>query len=294
MSYFFIINPNAGKKKELAEKLILSEFSSKKIDFEIKYTEYKGHATELARIAILKGYKYIVAVGGDGTIREVAIPLVTRKENILGIIPSGSGNGLARNLYMPLDLSNAVKGLLEWKEREIDTILCNGQPFFCSSGVGIDAEIAYLYNKSKHSRGILPYYFSALKAYLNYKPQKISFFSSEKEFEIKPLIASVFNGEQYGGGAKMAPHAYIDDGYMDLVIIENIGFLKSLLKLRDLFNGNILNNDFVKTYKLKSLEIKAKPGLKYHLDGEDFISEEGILKFSILPNSLKVLAPCLK
>jgi len=294
MSYFFIINPKAGKKKDFVKDIIIKHFSLKKINFEIKYTEYKNHASELARIALIKGYRYIIVSGGDGTIRESAEPLLMKEDAILGIIPSGSGNGLARNLNIPMNIEESIKGLLLWPQRKIDSILCNNIPFFCSSGVGIDASIAYFYNNTKHSRGIFPYYLNALKVFLNYKPNKVSIFFDDKEFTFYPLIASVFNGEQYGGGARMAPSAYIDDGYLDIVVLDNIKPFKAIYRVKDLFNGRILENDFAKSYKTKKVEFRIPAGSYYHLDGDDFFSEDGVLRFSILPSSLKVICPILK
>ncbi|PIS46729.1 MAG: hypothetical protein COT17_07095 [Elusimicrobia bacterium CG08_land_8_20_14_0_20_51_18] len=291
MSYFFIINPKAGKEKKSLEGLIREKFAVRKTVYELEYTESRGHALELARMAVVKGYKTVVAAGGDGTIRETASALLTKDEMRLGIIPSGSGNGLARNLHIPLNIGKALDGLLEWKPRKIDSVLCNGAPFFCASGVGIDAEIAHLFNSKKHSRGILPYFYNSFGALLKRRPAEISIFSENLRLNGAPLIASILNGEQYGGGAKMAPDAYIDDGYADLVTIENISLLKILFTLGDLFSGKILRNDFAKSYKIKTAEFRLPAGSWYHLDGEDFFSGDGVLKFSVLPASLNVLCP---
>jgi len=147
MSYFFIINPNAGKKTADIERIIGAECALRRIKWEAHFTQDKGHARQLSRRALIAGFHNIIAVGGDGTIREVAEPLVGREQN-LGILPCGSGNGLARNLFIPLDISQALKGIFEWRAREIDVGLADGNPFFCAAGIGLDAEVAKLFNEN--------------------------------------------------------------------------------------------------------------------------------------------------
>ncbi|MFH1620218.1 MAG: diacylglycerol kinase family protein, partial [bacterium] len=141
MSYFFIINPAAGHRFRGIENLIRSIFQGRHSHFEIVSTRARGHALELSTRAVIEGYRNVVAVGGDGTIRETAMPLVG-KEQVLGIIPCGSGNGLARNLHIPMKPAEVCRSLFDWPERRIDVALANGKPFFCTAGFGLDAEVA--------------------------------------------------------------------------------------------------------------------------------------------------------
>ena len=292
MSYFFIINPKAGKKCKNLPERINSVFSLKEIKYEIAFTEHKGHARELSRRAIINGFSNIVAVGGDGTIREAAEPLMGKEQNLC-ILPCGSGNGLARNLYIPLDINEALRGVLEWRPRKIDVCLANGKPFFCAAGIGVDAHVARLFNGRNGQRGILPYYFLSFMTFMRYKPSFLTaWFNGEKK-EFEPLIFGVLNGREYGGGAKIAPNAYIDDGLFNIIVVRKTSIFKILSVLPDLFKGKIMKHkNIVSEYTARSLEVKSAPKTPFHLDGEDFVSD-GLLKFSVLPKFLNIKTPKL-
>ncbi|MCK4935293.1 MAG: diacylglycerol kinase family lipid kinase [Elusimicrobiales bacterium] len=290
MSYFFIINPKAGKQIENISERISTLLSGSKVNYDIAFTERKGHARELSRMAIINGFSNIVVAGGDGTIKEAAEPLVGKEQNLC-ILPCGSGNGLARVLYIPLDIDSAIRGILKWQPRKIDVCLANGQPFFCTAGIGFDAQIAQLFNSRKGKRGMLPYYFFALMLFAKYKsPFLTAWFNGDKK-EFEPLIFGIFNARGYGGGVKLAPNAYVDDGHFDIVVVRKTSFLKSLRAFPDLFNGKFLRHkNIVSHYTSRTLEMICPPQTVFHLDGEDFISD-GSLKFSILPKLLNVKTP---
>jgi len=292
MSYFFIINPTSGKGSGagLSDR-IHAFFRGRGIHYEIGLTERKGHGLELSRRALLAGFTNIVAAGGDGTIREAAEPLIG-KSAALGILPLGSGNGLARNLYIPLRQEAALKGLLEWEPRKIDVGLANGRPFFCAAGVGLDAEVARIFNtRLGGRRGIFPYVYHSALAFFRYSPLRTVVNINGRRLEFSPMVTAVLNGRQYGGGAKVAPGAYIDDGLLDLVVIKKVGILKTLLAVPDLFGGRLLRHtDLVTTAVSGLIEISFPPGAVYHLDGEDF-SDGGTLKISVLHKALNVKAP---
>jgi YegS/Rv2252/BmrU family lipid kinase len=292
MSYFFIINPTAGNGANagLAER-IKKYFMGRAINYEIALTEHKGHGLELSRRAVLAGFSNIVACGGDGTIREAAEPVIG-KAVTLCILPSGSGNGLARNLCIPLKQEKALKGLLEWTPRKIDVGLGNGRPFFCAAGVGLDAEVARAFNTRRGGRrGILPYVYHSVLTFLRYSPSAVSVNMNGGRRAFSPMLTAVLNGRQYGGGATIAPDAYIDDGLLNLVVVKKAGILRTLLALPDLFNGRILRHqDLITTDVSRIIEISFQPGAPYHLDGEDFPGD-GTLKISILHQALSVKAP---
>lgn len=292
MSYFFIINPTAGKDgPERLPGLIHAFFKGRPIRYEITFTERRGHAGELARRAIIGGFSHVIAAGGDGTIREAAEPLVGR-EQVLGILPSGSGNGLARNLYIPLDLGEALEGLLKWRPRRIDAGLANGKPFFCAAGVGLDAEVAHSFNnRGGGRRGILPYVYHSALTFLRYKPKPVVLAMNGKRYEFSPMVTAFLNGRQYGGGANIAPGAYIDDGLLNVVIVRKAGILRTLRAVPDLFNGNLpRNTDLVTNFTARTVELSCPPGSAYHLDGDDFECD-GSIKFTVLHHALSVVAP---
>ncbi len=291
MSYFFIINPKAGRKYGDIRERIQRFFAGRKLRFEIEFTKAREHASELAARAEMAGFARIVAAGGDGTIRETAIPLIG-KGAALGILPCGSGNGLARNLYIPLDFDAALAGLVNWGPRLIDSGLVNSRPFFCASGVGLDAEVAHDFNSLSSRRGILPYVWHAARRILAFKPSKVAALVDGRRVELLGLVNAVLNGVQYGGGARMAPGAYIDDGLLDLVSVRKASFLRLLAAVPALFNGTLhKRSDIYSTFQAKVIELDCGGGAWYHLDGEDFFSEDGKLRFTALPASLKVIAP---
>ncbi len=291
MSCFFIINPNAGRKHGDIRGRIERFFAGRKLRFEIEFTRAREHASELSARAVLAGFARIVAVGGDGTIRETAIPLI-RKDAALGILPCGSGNGLARNLYIPLDFNAALEGLVKWSPRTVDAGLANGRPFFCVAGVGLDAEVARDFNSLGSRRGILPYVWYAARRILAYKPAKVAVCVDGRRLELLALINSVFNGAQYGGGARMAPGAYIDDGLLDLVSVKKTSLPRLLAALPSLFGGTLhKHSDIYSAFQGRIFELDCGGGSWYHLDGEDFYSQDGKLKFTVLPSVLRVIAP---
>lgn len=291
MSYFFIINPNAGLKYGDVRERIERFFSARGLRFEIEFTRARDHASELSARALMAGFSRIVAVGGDGTIRETAIPLVG-KAAALGILPCGSGNGLARNLYIPLDFAAALEGLISWKVRSVDAGLANGRPFFCAAGVGLDAEVAHDFNSLSSRRGILPYVWHAARRVLSYKPAPVTALVDGRRLELLSLVNAVLNGVQYGGGARMAPGAYIDDGFLDLVSVKKAPLPRLLAAVPALFRGTL--NDHPSIYsavKGRIIELDCGSGSWFHLDGEDFYSQDGRIKFTVLPSALKVIAP---
>lgn len=291
MSYFFIVNPNAGRKTPDIRARLEAFFSGRRLRAEIEFTQARGHASELAAKALLGGFSTIVAVGGDGTIRETAGPLVGRAA-ALGILPCGSGNGLARNLYIPLDFDEALEGLLKWEPRAVDAGLADGKPFFVAAGVGLDAEVAHDFNSMSSRRGILPYVWHAARRILTYKPSRVTAVVDGRRLELTAMLNAVLNGVQYGGGAKVAPGAYIDDGLLDLVSIKKASLPRMLLAVPSLFAGALdRNKDIYSAWKGRMIELDCGRASWYHLDGEDFYSDSGKIRFSVLPSALKVRAP---
>ncbi|MFA6434123.1 MAG: diacylglycerol kinase family protein [Elusimicrobiales bacterium] len=292
MSYFFIINPASGNGSgvELPGK-IDAFFRSRGIRYELALTKNKGHGLELSRRAVLAGFSNIVAAGGDGTIREAAEPLIG-KPVTLCILPFGSGNGLARNLDIPLKHEEALRGLLEWTPRKIDVGLANGRPFFCAAGVGLDAEVARVFNtRLAGRRGIFPYVYHAAVTFFRYLPAEIAVNMNGRRLTFSPMLTAVLNGRQYGGGARIAPDAYIDDGLLNLVVVEKRGVLRTLLAVPDLFNGKLLRHKGLITTDVSGvIELSFAPGAVYHLDGEDFTGD-GTLRISVLHKALSVRAP---
>jgi len=287
-----VLNPVAGKKRASKKivNLLRKELGGSSWDFDIVLTEQRGHGYYLAKEAEAEGYELVVAIGGDGTVKEVASGLV-HTGVALGIIPTGSGNGLARDLHIPLNLKGACRALLSGRKREVDTGVINGRYFFSTAGLGFDARIGLLYNKrSKGRRGVLPYFYIGVKEFFLFRPEPLQVQIEDLHLKVSPLLITIANCRQYGGGAQIAPRAKIDDGLLDLCILNNMSLPWALLNLPKLFTGKIDSIPQMDYHQIGQAEIiREKPG-PIHLDGDPFI-ETPTLKVSLLPKSLVVWAP---
>ncbi len=263
----FIINPISGTRgKESIVKLIPRYLDAERYDFDIVYTERKGHAAELAQQASEAGIDVVVAVGGDGTVNEVARSLV-HTQTALGIIPCGSGNGLARHLFIPINPVGALKILAECSVELLDYGKINGQPFFCTCGIGFDAFISKKFAEAG-KRGLMTYVDSTLKGGLNYKPEtyQISFDGEEKTYEA--FLIACANASQYGNNAYIAPAASMNDGLMDVTILEPFNVLEAGPIVLQLFSKTIDKNSHAKTFQCKRLHIHREHEGVVHYDGD--------------------------
>jgi diacylglycerol kinase (ATP) len=215
----FIINPISGGKDKLKiPGLIDANLDRSKFNANYSFTEYIGHASEIAEEAASKNFDIIVAVGGDGTINEIGTK-VMQQNKILGILPFGSGNGLSRFLKIPMNTTQAIKVINDCKVRVIDTAKFNDKCFFNMAGMGFDAHISSVFAGNK-SRGLSGYLKLGFKEMLDYKPQTYHIHIDGKEYIRKAFVVSVANSSQYGNNAHIAPNASITDGLLDVCIIK--------------------------------------------------------------------------
>ena len=206
----FIINPVSGIGKQKIVEPTLEQYLNKdKFDYSIVYTEYAHHATEICRDAAQKGINTIVVVGGDGSINDCVRGLINT-DTKLGIIPAGSGNGLARCLHIPLDIKKAIEVINNYNSLNIDTINLNDMPYASVAGVGFDALIAKEFTGNK-TRGFQTYLRLVLKDFINYKPKKYHLIVDGKEMEKEALFISFMNSNQFGYNAIIAPKASLTD-----------------------------------------------------------------------------------
>ncbi len=283
----FIINPNAGKHKNL--KMLEKDIKKLFPQAEIVYTKCAGHAKELASEAAQKNYETAVAIGGDGTINEVTQGLVN-SNTALGIIPCGSGNGFARLIKMPL--KNTLKCLEIIKKnhtKKIDVGLANNEYFLNVAGFGFDALIAHKFATSKR-RGKLPYFKIGVKEFFNFRAEKYNLiFSDGKIKKISPLCAAFANGKQYGSNFFIAPKAVFDDGLLDMVIIKPTNIFKMLLGLPNFLKDGLSPIKLTETQKIKGVKIESKQPFHYHIDGEPRKAQNN-LEITILPKSLNIIS----
>ncbi len=286
----FILNPISGlqRNKKSIEYLIHREFQNHStLDYEIIYTEYAGHASVLSKEAAKNGAYAVVAVGGDGTINEVASGLVNT-DTALGIIPRGSGNGYARSLKIPLKATQAIETLKYGRLTKVDVGKVNQYYFFNVMGVGFDSYIGAKF-QDFGLRGPIPYFYIGVKGWFQYDYEGFLLKFDDRVLNMRPLLIAVANAPQYGMGAFIAPQAKMDDGLLDLCILEKMKTWQALPRLPRLFNGTVEKVPFYKHYAVKELIIEREKdkGL-FHTDGEPRMGGKE-LKISILPLALQVI-----
>jgi len=285
----FLYNPISGSRRLIPVVPIIERFVNRDLyDFSIVTTDHKGHATELARQYAAQNYDAVIAVGGDGTVNEVGCGLIGT-DTALGIIPCGSGNGLARHLGIPLDPFKAVKWLDKSIFTEIDYGLIEDQPFFCTCGVGFDATVSDTFSKAG-TRGVLTYMESILKEIATYKDKtyKLSFDNSSETFEC--FIVTCANADQWGNNAFIAPTASLQDGLMDVVVIHPFTPIDAPLMAFQLFNRLIEKNPKVMVRKCSHMTITRESEGPAHYDGDPMMLGKEI-HIRMVHGGLRVLIP---
>ncbi|MCF8381745.1 MAG: diacylglycerol kinase family lipid kinase [Bacteroidales bacterium] len=284
----FIINSIASlKKRKRLEKTIDSFFPSESYTIVKLYTTKAGHASELAAKAVKDKPLFIVAAGGDGTINEVAGRMINT-EIPLGVIPMGSGNGLARHFKIPFNIKKALNLLLTGSASAMDVGYLNGRPFFCTSGTGLDAEIAHYY-KEYSRRGFMAYALSFVRVFFSYKSKEYNLEIDGKLYDFKALFISVANISQFGYNFRIAPNASASDGAFDIVVIKDFPKWRILPIALQSFFGAIENSRFVWHLQAKSLKIIYPLQDKFiHIDGDAEI-QTGELEYLNKRDELKVI-----
>ena len=284
-----IINPKSGTGKQKSVlKAIEKKIDPINFDYEIKETQYTHHATEIAKQASSEGYDIVVAVGGDGTVNEVASGLVCTQTK-MGIIPCGSGNGLARSLKIPVTPTKAIEVLNDNKMKRIDTMLVNGH--FCVSiaGIGFDALIAKEFQeKPKNTRGLHSYVQLITTEYPTYNPNQYKLEIDGISSLHKALFICLANANQFGYNAIVAPESKIDDGLIDICIVENIPLLSAPSTVLMLMTNNINHSPRVKILQGKNIKICNNVNGYANIDGEA-IEVGKTVDISILHKSLMVI-----
>ncbi|HLP08400.1 MAG TPA: diacylglycerol kinase family protein [Opitutaceae bacterium] len=289
--FCFIFNPNSGLNRKRPGFLpkLRARIAALGFDAEFRATERPHHATELARDAVARGIPRIVAVGGDGTLNEVACGVVGT-DSALALIPCGSGNGLGRHLGVHGSLEHALLVARDGRIRAIDTGVAAGHRFCNAMGVGFDAEIARRFNNLP-TRGLRTYVRTGWNTYFGYRPETYSIRGADAvETRREAFIVAVLNSDQYGNNARIAPGASVDDGQLDLVAIPAMGFARSALFVGRLFCGDARRHHGVLSARGSGFTIRrAAPGV-IHVDGETRDAGAEI-DVHIEPASLRFVVP---
>ena len=270
--YFFIVNPVAGvgkalrvwsKIKKLLEKL--------KINFEYMLTEYPGHATDIAKEAIKRGFKYIISVGGDGTTREIAQG-IENNESILGIIPAGRGRDLPRSLKIPKNPNKALELILnDGNIVEIDHPKLDNTRFLNFSGIGLDAEVTYVANKKFRGLGMFSYLLGLFYVLCYWKIPEFILKIDGKIRKVKAYLITIANGKYGGGGMQISPLSDIKDGFLDVIIFHKMPKLRFLYHFPKVYTGGgHIKISGVECIKCKKVEVNGDRFVKIQADGDLF------------------------
>ena len=296
----FIINPVSGSKETQNAKRKLPKLIMQTLDAEqwlpnIVFTERAGHATELAYQFARMGFDAVVAVGGDGTVNEVARGLVKgngrmangERATALGIIPMGSGNGFARHLNIPMRAQKAIEMINHSEPICVDYGLANNRLFVSTCGTGFDALVADNFAGS-NKRGFMTYLQSVLKEAFSYQPQTYHIVGDGLDVTHKAFLITFANANQWGYEALIAPKASVQDGKMDIMLMSSHALLGSASLALRLFAGSIDDSHFMDTIRAKDVTLERESAAPFHIDGDPVEMEKDI-HIKIVADGLRVL-----
>jgi YegS/Rv2252/BmrU family lipid kinase len=288
----FVFNPHSGRNRRRPRFAgeIRDFIAAHRLDADLVITEGPGHATELAASAVHEGCETVVAVGGDGTMNEVAQALIGTPA-ALALVPCGSGNGLALHLGMPVATTAALRLATGAGGRvaTIDTGLADGRPFFNAMGLGLDAEVSHRFNRLNR-RGLPAYVRTALAAWRSTRGEAVEVTGEMGRITAEALIVAVANSEQYGNNARIAPGARVDDGELDLVFIRPVSLPGAAALAARMFLGNLEESHRVIRMRGARFTVQRLAPGRIHTDGETHDAGASVL-VEVNPRSLRVVIP---
>jgi diacylglycerol kinase (ATP) len=297
-SVVIIINPVSGPARRgrgpARQETATQTLKRLGVNGEVRLTERGGHAHELALDAAASGAELVMAWGGDGTINEVGRALVQRDREgsaapALGIIPGGSGNGLARELRIPFNPALAIERAVRARARPVDVGELGEHLFFNVAGIGIDAHIAALVSTRVHHRGLLAYVKATLRDLIRYQPVEYTIEIDGRAERTKAIIVALANSKQYGFGAQIAPDANLQDGLLDLVAIEGQTLAGNLARVPSLFVGRLDRRSGVRARQIRTMTIRSDSAMLFHVDGEA-VQGSDTLVARVHPGALRLRA----
>lgn len=289
----FIFNPHSGhnRRNPALRDRALEFVAHHGWDATVISTERPRHATELARAAVADGCGLVVAIGGDGTMNEVASALVGTPV-IFGLIPCGSGNGLGRHLGIPGPGQGAFRTLCDGAPVAIDTGLVNSNPFFNAMGLGFEADIAVRFSRLT-SRGLAGYVRVGLRSFVTHEPERCRIEHPDGVTETEAFTLVVLNSDQYGNDARVAPGAQVDDGQFDLVAVPRVNFLQAGRLMWHLARQQFERVRSVTRLRGDRFVIERRRPGWIHTDGEPR-AEGHRLEISLRPRSLRIMVPAVR
>lgn len=284
-----IINPisGTGSKKGVPE-MVQERLCKNGMQLDVRLTGGRGDATAFASEAAREGYAGVLACGGDGTVNETARALCGSR-TALGILPAGSGNGLARHLGIPVDIELALDIIGQNNVVPSDYGTVNDIPFFCTFGMGFDAAVSHRFARQNH-RGLLSYVKSALSEYVQFRPQTYTISANGKLLTEKAFLVAVCNASQWGNNAYIAPDASITDGLLDITVVHSGSPIDAAVMGMDIFTGFINKNTMVHCFRAPAAVIYRNTGGEAHVDGEPMLLDE-ILDVKCHRGALPIYTP---
>jgi YegS/Rv2252/BmrU family lipid kinase len=284
----FIFNPMAGTGRRADFPALLRQHfgGAPEADYLLRPTEGPGHATELARAAAQAGCRVVVAVGGDGTVNEVGQGLLGQTGAALGIVPRGSGNGLARHLRVPLGLPAALRRLRQPTFSRMDVGVINGRPFFCTAGLGFDAHVSQHFALAG-TRGVSTYLRVTLREYGNFRPVPVQVETNGQTLATDCYVLAFANASQYGNNAYIAPQANLQDGLLDMCLIDALPPWRAVQVVLGMALGTLPRTGGATYRHTPHAVVRAATPLGYHADG-DYLGHATKFELRLLPLALEV------
>lgn len=283
----FILNPISGSSGKSGIPDAIDKYLDKsKFTYKLAMTQGPGHATELARQAAADGYDIVAAIGGDGTVNEVASGL-THTNTALAVIPCGSGNGLARHLLIPINVKKSIEIINAAEVHDLDYCVVNGNPFFCTCGMGFDAFISFKFAEAG-KRGPITYIQQVLERGINYKPETYEVETNDGTSHYKAFLITCANASQYGNNAYIAPQASMSDGMMDVVVMEPFDILDAPQIAIDMFGKTLNKSSKIKSFRTNHLHIRRVASGPIHYDGEPVLTGTDI-DVHVEPKGIKIV-----
>ncbi len=286
MKTLFLVNPRSGAKRDYDISALIRENVT--TPHEIRPSQRKEDLDTMLDAAEREGFDVVYAVGGDGTVHEIAKRLVGR-QLALGILPIGSGNGFARHIHLPMDPRACLRASGQRRIATIDTAAVNGIPFLGTMGIGFDALIADRFAAS-NVRGFRTYIQVGLREFFRYRAEEYELIIDGEPLRRRAFTIAIANSSQYGNDARIAPHASVTDGTLDVVLVDDVSALGACLLLPRLMRGTIDRSPRVTIRPGRHIEIRRPEAGPAHLDGEPF-TLPAMLTIDVKPASLRVLLP---
>jgi YegS/Rv2252/BmrU family lipid kinase len=290
--WVFIINPVAGNgSSNLLIPKLEEKLTEKKINADIVFTDYPGHASELSSEYSEKGANYIIGVGGDGTLNEIARPLINKRNITTGIIPAGTGNDFIQILGFPNRFEEKHWEIFfRTEEKKMDVGICNGMIFLNGMGLGFDAQVAsenYTETGKVKKGGRNKYIWHIIKTLLFFREKKMTYFNGPDQIETDCFINTIANGRRFAGGFYLTPQALADDGLLDVCMIKRLSLTERFNILLKVPKGKHISDRRVNYYQTPGIRLEFPDPVPFHVDGELYFSRK--FDVSILPSALNTI-----